>query len=344
MYDLCSEIARARDLDTTLNILVKSITEFMGVKAASVRLLDERNRTLRIAAAYGLSRAYIDKGPLVLAGSSVEREILAGKVVSTQDVSREPDVFYREEVIREGIKSILNMPLMAGDRAIGIIRIYTAEPHEFTPEEIERLRALSSFGGIIVDRARLWDEMRALICIAQSVNSTLSLDEVLHTIVENAARALGMRAASIRLLDGEGKALEVKAAYGLSEAYLGKGPVELDKSPVDRECLEGRCSLVPDIRTDTTLQYPEEIAQEGIRAMLTAPLKVKGRAIGVLRVYASIPYEFSPAEIEFLTTLASYGAIAIENARLYEHVKTEYEDLTRDVWKWYDWGSRFPAI
>ena len=49
-------------------------------------------------------------------------------------------------------------------------------------------------------------------------------------------------------------------------------------------------------------------------------------------------------EIEFLTALASFGAIAIENARLFQHVKTEYEELTKDVWKWYDWGSRFPNI
>ena len=78
--------------------------------------------------------------------------------------------------------------------------------------------------------------------------------------------------------------------------------------------------------------------------MVTVPLKVKGRAIGVLRVYTSTAREFRDPEIEFLTALASFGAIAIENARLFQHVKSEYEELTKDVWKWYDWGSRFPNI
>ncbi len=344
MYDLCNGIAKARDLETTLDVLVKSITGIMGVKGSSVRLLDQRDRTLRIAAAYGLSKAYTEKGPLVLTENSVEKEILGGKVVSTKDVTREPDVLYREEAAREGIKSILNMPLMAGDRAIGIIRVYTSEPHEFTPEEIERLRALSSFGGIIVDRAKLWDEMRALICIAQSISSTLSLDGVLQTIVENAVRALRMKASSLRMLDREGHRLEVKAAYGLSAAYLAHGPVELDKDPLDKECMEGKCPVVRDMSTDARVRRREAMAQEGISAMLAAPLRVKGRAIGVLRVYAALPYEFSAPEMEFLTALASYGAIAIENARLYEHVKKEYEELTQDVWKWYDWGSRFPNI
>ncbi|OGW40481.1 MAG: hypothetical protein A2010_05950 [Nitrospirae bacterium GWD2_57_9] len=186
--------------------------------------------------------------------------------------------------------------------------------------------------------------MRVLVCIARSISSTLSLDEVLQMITENAASALGMRASSIRLMDPDGRTLEVKAASGLSQAYLAKGPVEIGKSPIDRECLAGKCISIPDISTDTRLQYPEEITMEGIRGMLSVPLRVKGKAIGVLRVYTSTPYEFSNAEIEFLTALASFGAIAIENARLFEHVKTEYEELTKDVWKWYDWGSRFPNI
>ncbi len=344
MYDMCGGFEKARDLNATLDMLVKSITEIMHVKGSSIRLLDERTHSLRVAAAYGLSKSYIEKGPIPLSENSVEQEILAGKVVSTMDVTKEPGAVFREEAEREGIKSILNVPLTAGERVIGIVRAYTSEPHEFDSEETERLRSLASFGGVIVDRARLSDQMRALVCIARSINSTLSLDEVLRMITENAVSALAMKASSIRLLDRDMKRLEVKAASGLSSAYLDKGPVEIGKSPIDRECMTGKCITIADISKDTRLQYPEEIMREGIRGMVTVPLKVKGRAIGVLRVYSSTTYEFHTSEIEFLTVLASYGAVAIENARLFQHVKTEYEELTKDVWKWYDWGSRFPNI
>lgn len=343
-YDMCGGFEKARDLNETLNVLVKTITEIMGAKGSSIRLLDERTNSLHVAAAYGLSRSYIEKGPIMLSRESVEKEILGGKIVSTIDITKERGAVFREEAEKEGIKSILNVPLTAGDRAIGIVRVYTAEPREFTREETERLRSLAAFGGIIVDRARLSDQMRALVCIAQSISSTLSLDEVLQMITENAVNALGMRASSIRLLNRDRMTLEVKAASGLSPDYLAKGPVEIAKSTIDRECMEGKCITIPDISSDDRLQYPEEILREGIKSMLTVPLTVKGRAIGILRIYASTPYEFSAAEIEFMTALASFGAIAIENARLFEHVKTEYEELTKDVWKWYDWGSRFPKI
>ncbi len=342
-YDVCG-IDRAPDLHATLDTFVKTVSEIMQAKASSVRLLDERKKALHIAAAYGLSKAYIQKGPVPLGDGSVEQQILSGTIVSTVDVTKESGAVFREEAEREGIKSILNVPLMAGDRAIGIVRVYRPDVHEFTLEEKDRLRSLAAFGGVIVDRARLSDQMRALVCTARSISSTLSLDEVLQTIAQNAVTALGMKAASIRLLNEDRKTLQVKAASGLSSAYLDKGPVEIDKSPLDRECLSGKCICIPDIGADKRLQYPEEIMKEGIRGMLSVPLSVKGRAIGVLRIYTSTRYEFNSSEVEFLTALASYGAIAIENARLFEHVKTEYEELTKDVWKWYDWGSRFPNI
>lgn len=343
-YDLCGGLEQSRELNATLDTLVKTITDIMRVKASSIRLLDERTRSLRIAAAYGLSKSYIEKGPLPVPENSVEDTILRGNIVSTPDVTAEPGAVFREEAEREGIKSILNVPLSAGERAIGIVRIYTADRHEFSEEEKQRVTSLASFGGAIVAKAQLSDQMRSLVCIARSISSTLSLDEVLQMITENAAAVLGMKAASIRLLDPDRKTLEVKAATGLSASYLDKGPVEIGKSLIDSECMGGKCITVPDISKDTRLQYPEEIGKEGIQGMLTVPLKVKGRSLGVLRIYTAMPYEFNASEIEFMTALASFGAIAIENARLFEHVKTEYEELTKDVWRWYDWGSRFPNI
>jgi signal transduction protein with GAF and PtsI domain len=344
MCRLCGELAKARDLNTTLNVLARNITEIMGVKGSTIRLLDEKKQTLEIVAQYGLSKAYLEKGPVILKKHHVDQKVLKGQAISTKDITKEPHVLYLEEAKKEGIKSVLSVPLVAEEKPIGVVRVYTSVPHDFTSEEIERLKALASLGGILADRSRIWNEMRVLIKISQSISSTLSLDEVLQMIVENAAKTLDMKAASIRLLDEERRTLQVMAAYGLSKAYLEKGPVEVEKSIIDRECLECKVVSVHDVKKDKRLQYPEEIIREGIRSLLSLPLVVKGTAIGVLRVYAPVPYTFSESEIDFLSALACQGAIAIENARLFEHIKSEYEELTKDVWKWYDWGKRFPKF
>jgi signal transduction protein with GAF and PtsI domain len=344
MCMLLEELVSSYELDTTLDILARNLVEQMGVKGCTIRLLDEKTRTLQIVAAHGLSKAYLAKRPVLLEEHPIDKKVIAGECISTKDITKEPHLLYLEEAKKEGIKSVMSCPLTVQEKAIGVIRIYTSEFHDFTEEEIQRLRVLSSLGGIMVDRARIWKQMQTLIEVSRSISSTLSLSEVLSGIVENAAKAFGFKAASIRLFDEEKKSLDVKATYGLSEAYLKKGPIEVQKSPIDRECMEGRAVIVSDVSKDSRLQYPEEIIKEGIRAILSVPLSIRGTVMGVLRVYTSNPYSFTPIEINFISALASSGAIAIENARLFEHIKDEYEELTRDVWKWYDWGKHFPKF
>ncbi len=344
MCRICADLAESPDLDTTLKALARNITKVLGVKGCTIRLLDEKNQTLEIAAAFGLSSEYLKKGPVKIKEHPVDQIVLKGKAISTRDITKEPHVLYLKQAKKEGIKSVLSVPLVVEDKPIGLVRVYTSEPHDFTRGERQLLRGLASFGGILADRARIWDEMNALIRISRSINSSLSLAEVLQMIVENAAKVLGMKAASLRLLDEERKTLKTRAAYGLSKTYLEKGPVEVEKSIIDRECLKCKVINVKDVRKDKRLQYPNGLLKEGIMALLSLPLIVRGSPLGVLRVYASAPYTFSQSEIDFLSALSCQGAIAIDNARLFEHVKNEYRELAKDVWKWYDWGERFPRL
>ncbi len=344
MCILLEELVSSYELEKTLNVLARSIAEQMGVKGCTIRLLDEKKRTLQIVAAYGLPKTYLEKGPVPLEEHPIDSKVISGECISTKDIMKEPHVLYLDEAIKEGIKSVMSCPLTVHEKAIGVIRIYTSEFRDFTEQEIQKFRVLASLGGIMVDRAQIWKQMQALIEVSRSISSTLSLNEVLSGIVENAAKVFGFKAASIRLLDVERRYLNVRATYGLSEAYLKKGPVEVEKSLIDRECLEGRPVIISDVSKDGRLQYPEEIIKEGIKAILSVPLSIRGTVIGVLRVYVPNPYSFTPMEIDFISALASSGAIAIENARLFEHIKQEYEELTKDVWKWYDWGRHFPKF
>jgi len=344
MYKLLEELISSYDLEATLNVLARNVVEIIGVKGCTIRLLDEKTKTLQIGAAYGMPKSYLERGPVLLEKHPIDQKVLEGECVSTKDITKEPHVLYLEEAKKVGIKSAMSCPLMVHEKAIGVIRLYASEPHDFTDEEMKTIRILASLGGVLVDRAKIWKQMQSLIEISRSLSSTLSLNEVLSKIVESAAKVLGFKAASIRLLDEERKTLEVKATFGLSEAYLKKGPIEIEKSYIDVECTKGCEVTVSDVSQDRRLQYPEEIIREGIGAILSVPLSIRGTVIGVIRVYTSHPYSFTPSERDFLSALASSGAIAIENARLFEHIKSEYEELTKDVWKWYDWGKHFPKF
>lgn len=183
-----------------------------------------------------------------------------------------------------------------------------------------------------MDEASLGTYFDALYQITLRISSSLDLENVLAYVTEEAAEAVAVKASAVRLLDEGGKRLEMRAVHGLSEEYLNKGPVYVDRSPVDQQILSGHASQLTNVATDHLFQYPEAAAREGIISVASVPLIAHGKSIGVLRVYSSTSREFSDADMKFLTAVADLAALAIENARLYTEIRTSYEDTMNTLW------------
>jgi GAF domain-containing protein len=178
------------------------------------------------------------------------------------------------------------------------------------------------------------DYYTALYQAALTISSSLELDQVLQGVVTSITEAMQVKACSLRLLDPATGQLPLSAVYGLSSDYLAKGPVEVDRSPIDSEALRGTPVFIPDVRADPRFQYPEAARQEGLVSVLCVPLEVRGDAIGVLRVYTDTPTTFHEDDVQFLSVLASLAALAIENARLYESIKSSYDGVVDAFWGW----------
>lgn len=172
----------------------------------------------------------------------------------------------------------------------------------------------------------------ALYRVALLVNSSLDVQEVLKTVVRSVADAMHARACGLRLLDRNGTVLELAASFGLSDRYLNKGAVAVSASPIDREALAGRSVSVGDVLSDSRLQYPEELAREGIVSILCAPLIRHDQPIGVMRVYTDERHTFIQDEIDFLQALADICALSIENARMYDTLQRMYENGMEALW------------
>jgi GAF domain-containing protein len=176
------------------------------------------------------------------------------------------------------------------------------------------------------------DYYTALYQAALTISSSLELDRVLQSIVSSITEAMQVKACGLRLLDSDTGQLRLSAVCGLSGGYLAKGPVEVVHSPVDSEALAGTPVFIPDIRTDTRFQYQEAAMREGIVSVLCVPLEVRGSAIGVMRVYTNEPTTFHEDDVQFLSVLASLAALAIENARLYESIRSSYHGVMDAFW------------
>lgn len=165
--------------------------------------------------------------------------------------------------------------------------------------------------------------------VFKAMTSTLDLKEVMEIMMQSLIQRLELKAAAVRLLNSEKRTLDLLASRGLSEEYVRKGPVDADRSIA--EALSGAIAVVPDARNDHRIQYCDQAAREGLATIISIPLSLKNRVIGVLRLYTAEPRELLSDEMDFAVALSEMGAIAIENARLHEEVKKNYETVMGDL-------------
>jgi GAF domain-containing protein len=180
----------------------------------------------------------------------------------------------------------------------------------------------------MADRGK--DYFHDLYEICAAINSSLETQFLMKKIAEQITASMRAKACSIRLLDASGEALDSRISFGLSEGYLHKGKVLIKKSQIDVEVLSsGKPVHIDDISTDKRWQYPEAAKSEGLASVLIAPLKVEGQCIGVVRVYTGQKQQFSEEDRNFLMAVAHLAAVSIENARLHQALKADYELQSR---------------
>lgn len=162
--------------------------------------------------------------------------------------------------------------------------------------------------------------------VAKIINLSLSPSEVLARIAEEVTKGMGAKGCFIRVVSRDGKTLEPGASFGLSERYARKGPVEIARSRLDQDVLNGKIVTITDVRRDKRFQYPEEAAKEGLCSLVVAPLTVGGdRVIGAIRVYSDQERNFDEEELDFLHCIADLSGLALENARMYAALKRARE-------------------
>jgi signal transduction protein with GAF and PtsI domain len=320
--NICKAISASLALDEVLNLIVTNVVKVMNVKASSVRLLNRETMQLELAAYHGLSERYVSKGPVDYDGSIVDA--LAGKPVSVYDITADRNSRYREEALAEGIRSILSIPLLFGEEIIGVLRMYTAEPTEYSGEDLKFVAAIAEQAAIAIAHARVFEKtlskekeyLRVFQKVTRAVSSSLKLSEVLDMIVKTLPEVMDLKAATIRLLDETGKRLELVAAHGLSERYLGRGPVDMEENI--REALHEKPVAIADVSTDPRVYYRKEADEEGIKSMLTLPVIARGKVIGILRLLTATVRQFTEQDVDFAAALAEQCGTAIEHARMYE--------------------------
>ncbi|MCA1961783.1 MAG: response regulator [Desulfomonile sp.] len=157
--DVKQAISSTLNLKEVLDLIVQGVVKVMKVKGSTLSLLDKNREKLRVFAHHGLSKNYVDKGPID-SSKSMGEVILSGKHVWVKDAASDPRVQYPREAMREGVASILSVPLIIRNKVIGALRVYTDEPREFSQEEIDFLYRFAEQVAMAIQNARSYEDVK----------------------------------------------------------------------------------------------------------------------------------------------------------------------------------------
>jgi len=361
-HEVSRSILSVLDSKEVLRLIVKRIVPAMKLKAASLRLLNEKTNDLELAASRFLSKKYLRKGSLD-ADKSVP-EVLEGKPVLIIDAQNDPRIQYRKEKAEEGIASVLSVPVQIHNKVIGMLRLYTSSPRSFTEEEIEFASALGEMAGLSIINARMYEKEKEKLTrlfnkggiepvhqkrinkygiktvTKETFNTEKSTEffKILHEVTRDLLYDLNSHGVlgsvvkkTIQILHIKGCCIFlVNETTGRLEmaASGGLSNKYLQKGPLytDKsmpDVVKGKVVFIEDIAANKHIQYRDEAIKEGIVSILSVPIFVKGYVIGELRLYSADKRKYDKEDIEFILASAEIGGIAITNSKFYQRLKND---------------------
>ncbi len=157
IYQLSTLVAGEFSLQEVLDKLAEAAVKIVGVKACSIRLLDEEAGELKMRSTYGLSEEYRNKG-VVSKNDPVVKAAFAGEAVVLDDMRVDGRVKYKEATIKEGLVSQLTVAMQFKGQDIGVLRLYSPKSKRFEEEDIHHARAVASQCAVAITNARLYTE------------------------------------------------------------------------------------------------------------------------------------------------------------------------------------------
>jgi GAF domain-containing protein len=336
------------DVGPVLKAIVESACELCDAVDAVV-LLKEGN-DLRFNMHHGPIPVDREKWPLNR-NWVTGRVVVDGTTLHVRDLlSTEGDEFpeAQEMARNQGHRTVLSVPLLRENEAIGAIVLRRVEVQPFSDKQIALLQTFADQAVIAIENVRLFDEVQARTRdLSESLQqqtatadvlkvisrSTFDLQTVLHTLVESAAKLADAEKATItRQRDGMFYRAE---SYGFSQEfmdYVRNVPIIPDRSSAtSRALLEGTVVHIPDVKADPDYTFNEAQRLGDFRSVLSVPMLREGTPVGVIVLTRTEPKPFTEKQIELVTTFADQAAIAIENVRLFEQVQTRTHELSRSL-------------
>jgi len=164
---LTTAISQCRDPEEVALITAESVKTAFKAKGCSVFLVDRETRELGLVASSGLSQEYLEKGPIHF--MQTIKEARDAVPVAIYDVFDDPRIEYPDAAKKEGISSLLGVPIISHNKILGALRVYTEKPWEFSFNDITLVQAVALTCGMAMDMCRMYKGYKTSIEILKNM-------------------------------------------------------------------------------------------------------------------------------------------------------------------------------
>jgi signal transduction histidine kinase/putative methionine-R-sulfoxide reductase with GAF domain len=321
LLEISKAIASGLYLEDVLRLIVTVTANLMDSKICSLWILDEKDQKLKLKATQSISEEYLKERSLAIGEGVVGHVALRNQPIAILDVLKDPLYKEKELAKKEGLVSMLSVPMCIKDRVIGVINCYTSYPHSFSKGEEETLTTVAN---------------QAATCIENSgLMETLDIDEILRLVLEGVTKNIGFDRARLYLVNQRRNVLECKMAVGIDEERIKGITLRLDpeESVVARSIFEKQPFVIPDASKDPRVN-PTLKDKFNLHSLVVIPLLIKEKALGAIAAdFVEPSKNITKETLESVTVFAQQAGLAIHNAFMYQELKAFSQQMEEKIQK-----------
>ena len=335
--EVAQAITSALDLPTVLETTIRVAIEVTGADAGAIGLVEPDGKSISFPHIIGLP----DEIRLTPAhtGMGIIWKILESRSPALiADYSSHPDA--NPIWIKAGVKKLLGVPLLVGDKAIGGLGLFMLDKdRSFGKEQADLIQSIGSMVAVAIDNARLYtnitqraQESQALIRTARSISSSLDQETVLRMIAKEAKSLFHADASRIHLLDNKTNHLNCVVALGPDADAAATLILEVGQGFVGHVAKHGNSLIINDAANDPRGILIPGTSNDDPECILVTPLSIRQRIMGTMTVQRDgLERPFTDSDLELLNAFATQAAVTLENAHLFGQIASQAQQLEAEV-------------
>jgi HD-GYP domain-containing protein (c-di-GMP phosphodiesterase class II) len=339
MHQIDQAVLAAQSPEEIAQAVVNHIRRLSACQRASIALFDLKTERVKILAVDhdGASElGYGKQFPLYEFGGIQEMSRGQHRLIYNLQTFKDPGTI-EEKLKREGIKSILNIPLLVHGNLIGSLNLGAVEPDAFQQEHLHIAYELAGSLAVALQNAQLFQETQqrfnhllALRMIDRAITSSPELSLILDILLDQVLTQLDVNAASVLLHSEHTHTLDFAANRGFHTKALQGTHLSIGEGHAGRAALEQRIIQIDNLgEFYGEFQRSKLLNQEGFHTYFAVPLIAKGQVKGVLEIFHRLTLHPDQDWLDLLDSLATQTALAIDNARLFESLQSANIDLIK---------------